>query len=168
MWLIILIPFILQAVAIAFDEGYFHYKRGLPLWERIGHPLDTFSLLICLLYTIWIPFSPGAQKVYVVLAIISCLMVTKDEFVHKHHCPAAENWLHALLFLLHPITLFCAAIIWPLIWNAEAAWKISADLEHPRLLVNFLYIQSAAIFLFFLYQLIFWNFIWRSYPVKKY
>ena len=32
------------------------------------------------------------------LAIFSCLLVTKDEFSHKQDCPAAEQWLHAILF----------------------------------------------------------------------
>ena len=32
----------LQALVMAVDEFYCHYRRELPRWERWGHPLDTF------------------------------------------------------------------------------------------------------------------------------
>jgi hypothetical protein len=99
MWLLALIPFCLQALAIGIDEAYFHYRRGLPKWERIGHPLDTLSLLLCLVMTLWAPFDGENLNIYIGLCVFSCLMVTKDEFIHKEHCPGAENWLHALLLL---------------------------------------------------------------------
>src|SRR5689334_19220146 len=106
MWRLIFIPFVIQGIAIALDEICFHRKRDLPKWERIGHPLDTLSVLACLLFILFVPYSSGGVlKGYIALAIFSCLMVTKDEFVHKHHCPAAEHWLHALLFLNHPALL---------------------------------------------------------------
>src|SRR5438105_1874665 len=113
MWIYALIPFLLQSVVILLDEGVFHYRRGLPLWERIGHPLDTLSLLICLGIVLFLPFNPTNLKIFGCFAVLSCLMVTKDEFVHKHHCSGSENWLHALLFILHPITLALAGMIWP-------------------------------------------------------
>ena len=72
------IPFILQALAIAWDEGYFHLRRGLPQWERIGHPLDTFSVILCIGFVLWVPFSFENVKIYAFLAALSCLLVTKD------------------------------------------------------------------------------------------
>lgn len=167
MWLFVLIPFFLQAVAILVDEVYFHWKRGLPRWERIGHPLDTLSLLVCLAMVVFVPFSPMAFKIYIALSVISCLMVTKDEFVHKHHCPAAENWLHALLFILHPITLAVTGVIWPFLWNVEMPAWVLVLLDNPAGLSQFIHFQAGAIFLFFLYQIIFWNFIWDKQPVQK-
>lgn len=169
MWLLALIPFILQALAIGVDEIYFHLRRGLPRWERIGHPLDTFSLLLCFAMVLWVPFDVLALKVYIGLAIFSCLMVTKDEFIHKEHCPGAENWLHALLFILHPITLAATGLIWPISQGIELTppW-LSAWLDNPAALALFLELQTAAITLFFLYQLIYWNFIWKNRPVIKY
>lgn len=90
-WITVTIPFMLQALAILIDEWVFHRRRGLPKWERIGHPLDTLSLLLCLVYVLWVPFSTGALKVFCILSLISCLMVTKDEFVHKEHCPELKT-----------------------------------------------------------------------------
>src|SRR3990167_10478936 len=111
MWLLALLPFLLQAIVIGIDEGWFHLRRGLPRWERIGHPLDTLTVLICMGYVLFVPYSKTAIFPYLLLSIFSCLMVTKDEFVHKEHCPASEHWLHALLFILHPITFVAAGLI---------------------------------------------------------
>jgi hypothetical protein len=142
----ITLPFLIQALAIGIDEIYFHLKRGLPKWERIGHPLDTLSVLLCFLLALFFPYSESFLKGYIALAILSCVMVTKDEFIHKHHCPAFEHWIHAFLFLNHPILLTCIALI----------WKSSS----PPLLL-FLSVQTCLVALFFFYQVIFWNFLWR-------
>ena len=167
MWILALIPFWVQAMAIVFDEAYFHHKRGLPKWERIGHPLDTLSFLLCLMIAVWMPFSDFNLKVYIGAAIVSCLMVTKDEFVHTHHCPGAENWLHACLFILHPITLIAAGLMWPVAQNVDVPVWLSQWLDNPVAISCFLYVQVALIATFFFYQLIFWNFIWKERPLKK-
>jgi hypothetical protein len=162
-----LIPFALQALAIAFDELYFHHKRGLPRWERIGHPLDTFSLLICFLITLLAPFNETTLKMYCIVGVLSCLMVTKDEFVHTEECEGSENWLHALLFLLHPITIAMAGLIWPISQQIEPpAWLINW-FDQPDLCLSFLYMQTGLIFLFLFYQIIFWNFIWDSKKINS-
>ncbi len=117
-WMI-LIPFIVQMAVITFDEFYFHVRRGLPKWERIGHPLDTLTVLGCFAFIAWVPYSPLTLKLYIGLALFSCLFVTKDEFVHKECCPASEQWLHALLFLNHPVVLTAAGLLWPIIDGAS-------------------------------------------------
>ncbi len=103
----------LQALVMAFDEGYFHRRRGLPRWERLGHPLDTATVATCYAWlAINEPGAPRAIPIYVALAAFSCLFVTKDEVVHARLCTRAECWLHALLFVLHPIVLACIALAW--------------------------------------------------------
>jgi hypothetical protein len=165
MWSLILLPFLIQSIAIGIDECYFHLKRGLPKWERIGHPLDTLSLLVCIVFVLCVPFSAGALKVYIGLAIVSCLLVTKDEFVHKHCCPAAEQWLHALLFLNHPVILTCMGVIWPVIAGAKIPeWLLWLD--HAAILRGFLQAQVALVTCFMLYQIIYWNFIWKESQAK--
>jgi len=91
MWVLTLLPFALQAVAIGIDEVWFHRRRGLPLWERIGHPIDTFTVVLCLGYILIIPYSKQAIIPYCLLAVISSLMVTKDEFVHKEEITASKQ-----------------------------------------------------------------------------
>lgn len=138
------IPFFLQAILIGADEWFFHLRRNLPKWERIGHPIDTLSVLICFAFLYLIPFSPLALKWYIALALVSSILITKDEFVHKHHCPAAEQWLHAVLFINHPILLSAAAILW---------------YHSPPLFPTFLFCQGSCVAAFMFYQIIYWNFV---------
>jgi hypothetical protein len=136
-----LIPFVLQGGAMFVDEFHFHHKRGLPKWERIGHPLDTLTVLACFLYIMLTPFTENALKVYLTLVIFSCLFITKDELIHSEQCCPHEQWLHALLFILHPIILGSAAWLW-----------INGQGETLFL------IQFSIIFIFLCYQIIYWNF----------
>lgn len=106
------LPFLVQGVCMFVDEFYFHRRRGLGLWERVGHPLDTVTVIACLSLTIFFPATVGLLKLYAGLAAFSCLFVTKDEFVHAKECAPTEHWLHAVLFILHPLVLACGAIAW--------------------------------------------------------
>lgn len=110
---ILFVPFVLQALAMAIDELHFHRRRGLPRWERVGHPLDTLSAAACFAWLVYAePSRPDVLGVYVLLVTFSCVLVTKDEFVHKKHCGPVESWLHALLFVLHPIVFMAAGWLW--------------------------------------------------------
>jgi hypothetical protein len=160
MWITALLPFLAQAIVMFFDEFYFHVRRGLPKWERVGHPLDTMTVILCMAYVVWIPFSTNALVIYALLAGFSSLFVTKDEFVHKEHCPASEQWLHALLFTLHPITLACAGFIWPVAQGIEVTPWIAKWLSNPEALRTFLQMQLGAMTLFFAYQVVYWNYVY--------
>lgn len=162
MWLTAILPFALQALAIGVDEGYFHLRRGLPRWERIGHPLDTLTVILCMAYVLFIPFSTSALFGYIGLAGFSTFFITKDEFVHKERCPAAEMWLHAILFVLHPMALIAAGFIWPVVQGAEVAPWIARWLDNAPRLHMFLWGQFAAMSLFCLYQIIYWNLVWKA------
>ena len=166
MFYLILIPFIVQMIAIGLDEYCFHLKRNLPTWERIGHPLDTLSVLGCFIFVQSVPFSSGALKVFIGLAILSCLLITKDEFVHKHHCPVKEMWLHALLFVNHSVMLAALAISWCALAKTPPVW-ILTWLDNKEFLKLFLEIQSVGIGIFMFYQIIYWNFIVPPYEKES-
>jgi 2-polyprenyl-6-hydroxyphenyl methylase/3-demethylubiquinone-9 3-methyltransferase len=68
------------------------------------------------------------------------VFVTKDEGVHARLCGGGEHWLHALLFVLHPIVLIGFAVL----------WRSGA---YPAILT----IQLAATLAFLGYQLVYWN-----------
>ncbi len=142
---LLLVPLILQGSAMFFDEFYFHRKRGLPKWERIGHPIDSLSVMICYLFIYLQPFSDRNLSVYIGLCAFSSLLVTKDEFVHTERCEARENWLHAILFVLHPITFFAAGVIWM-----------------HSLGSGFLLAQVILIFVFMVYQIVHWSLLAKS------
>ncbi len=136
------VPFILQAFIMFIDEE-FHKKRTLGAWERLGHPLDTLTVMLPLLFSVFNPFSDSSSYTYISLAVFSCLFITKDEFIHAKVCSPGEHWLHALLFILHPLVFLATFISWS---ESET--------------IHFLIIQSALTFLFFTYQIFRWSIPW--------
>lgn len=157
---ILLIPFLLQAVLILFDEWVFHIKRGLPKWERIGHPIDTISLIACFIYVFLLPYTLKALIGYIALSIFSCLLITKDEFIHKHHCPATEQWVHAVMFINHPILLSSLGFFWYGMTVKESTGAFY-HVDNP-LARSFMISQLIFVSLFCLYQIIYWNVIWKE------
>lgn len=138
----------LQGIAILADEFIFHHRRRIPRWERIGHPIDTALVLICLLFISFAPHSLINEIIYYGLVVLSSLCITKDEWVHRKFCTAEEMWLHAVLFILHPLMLVSAAFIWD---------------KHS----DYVLIASTGIFGFFVYQVIYWNFIEQRLQERK-
>ncbi len=149
---LLMVPFFAQSVVMGIDELHFHRARGLPFWERVGHPLDTLTIVACFAWTLLAPWSRPGLVVYVGLSLASCAFVTKDEPVHARCCAAGEHWLHAALFVLHPIVLGAAAALWAAQegrapgWFGAAAWARRA-----------LALELAATIGFGLYQAIYWN-----------
>jgi hypothetical protein len=110
---LLLLPAALQMLVMFFDEFVFHRARGLPRWERVGHPLDTLTAVACYGWLVRTPpDSPHALPVYVALCAFSCLFITKDEFIHARLCTPMETWLHGVLFVLHPIVFLSFGVIW--------------------------------------------------------
>lgn len=140
----IALPFIFHALLMGIDEGI-HLKRGLKRWERWGHPLDTLTVLACVLFVLNAPFTESNVWVYLGLAIFSTLFVTKDEWVHAQECEAFEQWLHALLFILHPVLLYLVYVFWS--QGVFPQWFLP---------------MPYGIALFAGYQVVYWNFIRRS------
>lgn len=137
---IFVIAVTLQGLAMLVDEAWFHRRRGLPRWERIGHPLDTLTIVLCLGWLLAThPGSPSALPIYAGLAIASTLFVTKDEPVHARVCGPGEHWLHSILFVLHPIVLAAFGLVW---WAG-----------HRELLIGQLAVTGA----FLVYQVVYWN-----------
>lgn len=105
------LPFLLQGIVMGIDERL-HYKRKMGKWERFGHPLDTLTVLVPFVFVNISPYSEKNLSLYIFLCTISCFFVTKDEFIHHEVCSAFEQWLHSLLFILHPLVFLSAAIMW--------------------------------------------------------
>lgn len=130
----------IQGFSILFDEFFFHHKRIMPRWERIGHPIDTATVLTCLFFLYFFNPTPITTPIYIGLAIFSCVFVTKDEWVHWKYCGPEEMWLHAVLFVTHPLLLF----------SALAEWQTQK--------FSFLAV-GLSVSVFFVYQIVYWNFI---------
>jgi hypothetical protein len=144
------IPFALQIFFMALDEFRFHRERGLPRWEKIGHPLDALTVILCLTWILLRPPDHRSAAVFFGLAVFSCLFVTKDEPVHQRCCSAGEHWIHAVLFMLHPITLASAGLLWPAVWRPSTGFE--------RVFVSAICVLMVG---FGIYLSVFWNLVWR-------
>lgn len=157
----LLIPFCVQFLAIFFDEFYFHRKRGLPAWEKIGHPLDTLSVFFALLYLCIFPCNSFHIKIYATLSIISMLMITKDEFIHKDICPKSEMWLHAVLFINHPLLLLSAGFMWASLNDLFLFESLKQLTYFHDKMAFFLKLQTILTLIFCAHQFIYWNFLYK-------
>jgi hypothetical protein len=144
--IVLIAPFALQALAMAVDEGWFHRRRGLPRWERLGHPVDTLSVALTYAWALATDPRHGLAG-YVVLAAISCLVVTKDEPLHRRLSPPGECWVHAVLYILHPVVFLAFALLWR---SESYRWLLE--------------LQLGATVVYGLYQLVYWNAPWRLAP----
>ncbi len=140
MGICLIFPFCIQGLILFVDEFYFHRQRDLPLWERIGHPLDALSVFICALFIFLMPATTANIEIYIGLCAFSCLFITKDEFIHTQSCTAGENWLHALLFILHPVSFVAAGFIW---------WENISPI--------FLALQPLLLFILMIFQILYWS-----------
>jgi hypothetical protein len=134
------VPFVLQGLLMVVDEFIYHRGRGLSRWEVIGHPLDTITVAVALGFLVVAPRTLPSLLAFTGLAAFSCLFVTKDEFVHQECCPPGEHWLHAVLFILHPVVFFAAGFLW---WSGEPLFPLR--------------LQTGLVALFGIYQLLYWR-----------
>lgn len=141
---ILYLPFIIQGLLMIFDECL-HVKRGLGKWERMGHPLDTLTVFIPLSLVAFSDYSEAGLTAFIIMAVFSCIFITKDEFVHARECSPFEHWLHSLLFVIHPVIFLCSASIWK---------------NHPDKL--FLQVQVVLLGAFMIYQIFVWSFRWNT------
>jgi hypothetical protein len=139
--------FVAQALLMLVDERSYHRRRGLPRWERIGHPLDTMTVLACYAFLLVTRPSRTNAVVYAALVVFSSVFVTKDEPLHATRCTPGEHWIHALLFVLHPTVLIGAGWLW---WTKE-----------PPLVIG---VQLALTSALAIYQILYWNRPWRHPP----
>lgn len=101
-----------QGLIMFIDEFYYHKQRGLGLFEYRGHVVDSLIFLATLSIPVLTLPSQTTLIIYITMAIISTLIITKDEWVHARECKAGEHWLHALLFVLHAPILIGLGFIW--------------------------------------------------------
>lgn len=136
-----------QALFLLVDEFLFHYRRGLGRWEKMGHPIDTASILLCLAFLVFTDPTPKMLNWYIGASAFSTLLVTKDEWVHARECSPTEHWLHAVLFVLHPIVLILLGWHW---YHGYVEW--------PKDLVV---AQFCLVATFAVYQTLYWN-LWHG------
>lgn len=139
---------VLHGILFRIDEFKFHRKRGVQKVELINALFDGFLFLSALAIPLFADFSYWAEKIYIALAIVSCLSISKNEFFYKG-LEFGERVTHSLLYVLHPVILFAY----------YDGWKVNYFDKHyyvwlVQLLYVFLGFQAVA------YQIIYWNYIY--------
>lgn len=162
----LIVPLLIQYLAMAADEFYFHQRRSLQRWERLGHPVDTLSVMAAYFSIAWTPFSTNQLILFVVLAFVSCLLITKDEWVHQVQCTPGEHWLHSVLFVMHPLVLVNAGLCWYLISTPDSDIWAHASFANVNILTLYLKTQLLAVCTVFIFQTIYWNYPWKKQLLK--
>jgi hypothetical protein len=128
-----------QGMLLMYDDIVLHQRRGLPRWERIGHPIDAFFFSLPIGIAAW-KGSETSPAVYGGLSLLSCMIILKDEWIHVGRIKALEATIHAALFVIHPVTLY-------------AAWELAKTGQTIGLLLAWVALMSV-----FAFQIIHWNF----------
>ncbi|MBK9258377.1 MAG: hypothetical protein IPM54_00910 [Polyangiaceae bacterium] len=82
----------------------------------------------------------ASPSVYFLLALLSSVVVLKDEWVHVHRIDGLEATVHAALFLIHPVTLYLA-------------WELAKTGQTTGLVWTWVVLLGCIMF-----QIIYWNF----------
>jgi len=148
------LPFSLQGLVMALDEFGFHHHRTVSRWEWAGHALDTLVFLLCLTCPLLLPPTWPNLRLFGCLAAFSCLLITKDEFIHQRLCSGAEHWAHAVLFILHPIVLLATGFLW-----ATSGGGTLSLLPIPSATLGawLLRLQVSLVFGFLVFQVAYWS-----------
>lgn len=129
----------MQGILLLYDDVVLHRRRGLPRWERAGHPIDAFFFSLPIAIAAFGgPTTPSG--VYWTLSFLSCIIILKDEWVHVGRIGALEATIHAALFVIHPVTLV-------------AAWRLAQTGETLGLVLAWIALLGVVSF-----QTIYWNF----------
>lgn len=147
------LPFGLQGLAMAVDEFGFHHHRTVPRWERLGHALDTAVFLACLVCPLLLVPTWPHLRLFGCLAVGSCLLITKDEFIHQRLCSGGEHWLHAVLFILHPIVLAATGFLWASLGSSALSRTSNTLILSAWLLL----LQAGLVAGFLVFQVVYWS-----------
>lgn len=141
-----------QALAMLGDELIYHRRRGLPRWERLSHPLDAALWVLALCWLRFVPPGHDAAWIYVAILLVSSLSITKDEWVHARVCGGSEQWLHSVLFMLHPVLLILGGApgwgLWEVVHSSGEAGSMARGI---------LAVQIGVAISFSLYQVHYWR-----------
>ena len=105
-WIVAPVLFLVHGAAMVVDEAWFHRRRGLPRWERWGHPADTLTVLSATCWPWPCRAAPPGFAVYAGAAALSTLFVTKDEWIHARTCTGRGDVAACLPLLPAPGAAF--------------------------------------------------------------
>ena len=142
---------VIHAIAFTFDEYILNKKRNLSQKEINSALLDGILYLAAVALTIFTTFSENLGRVYIGLALLSCISVVKNEAIYPGNIPKIERITHAMLYVLHPLILYAFYISW-------AQNFFQTNMTYWMLQLGYFVLGLKAIS----YHMIYWNYIHRK------
>lgn len=101
-----------QGTLSLLDEALFHRWRVLGRTESWSHVFDTGFFALTISMPAFLTPTKTRLALFVLGALISSVGITKDNWIHERECSPGEQWIHSLLFVLHPLVLATLAWLW--------------------------------------------------------
>ncbi len=151
MVLFITITTVLHACLFGYDEYFLKRKRELSQAEINSGILDGILFLFVVSLTIFTTFSESLGYIYIGFSGLSCISIVKNEFFYPKDIERVERIVHALLYVLHPLILYCF----------YASWKMGffvSDMTYWMLQLCYLILGVKTV----TYHIVYWNYIHRK------
>ncbi|MBS1985442.1 MAG: hypothetical protein JST16_14850 [Bdellovibrionales bacterium] len=136
------------------DETKNHSRRPIGRRERMGLILDALMLAWLASFVFFVKYSEGMAFVYGALALLTLLLVTRQE-LHVRECDRRERWMHSLLFISYPLVVITLAAFWPFV--SGLSWIVRSVLPFStrgfRPLVGLYLVALVALIGFFVQRL---------------
>lgn len=156
-----LVVFGFYSFLMFFDEFRFHRKRGLSRRERIGRPLDTFTLAAISGWALLFPFAGVGRLGFYLFALTGIVSLFKDEEVHSRVCDGGEQLVHSLRYFMHPIMLATFVASWMFIDGASFFMNMVMPFQttHLRPVCTAYFVAMSGLCI---YQTVYWNLVWKE------
>ena len=102
---------IIHGILYTLDEYILHRKRNLSQKEINNSIIDGVLFLVIVGLTIFTTYSEKLATVYIILSILSCLSIVKNEIFYED-ITTKERLVHALLYVFHPLILYAFFLSW--------------------------------------------------------
>jgi hypothetical protein len=114
MVLFITLTTITHALLFAYDEYFLKRKRNLSVIEINSSLLDGILYIGLVAMTIFTTYSETLSSIYIAVSVLSCLSILKNELIYPLNINRDERIVHACLYVLHPLILYCFYHSWSL------------------------------------------------------
>lgn len=137
----------LHGTLFMIDEHFFHKKRGLVKGELLSSIIDGILFLTPITLTVFTRHSFELEKIYIVLSVLSCISISKNEFFYRG-IEQKERLIHSALYVLHPILLYTFYMAW-----ISNFFAIHLNFWTIQLVYLAMCVQTMA------YKTVYWNYI---------
>jgi hypothetical protein len=100
-----------HGILFFYDEYILHKRRSLSRNEINSALIDGVLFLVPVGLTLFTSFGPIMKYAYIVLGLMSCISVIKNEIFYPN-LDKVERLVHGGLYVLHPLILYAFFVSW--------------------------------------------------------